>query len=341
MNTSMRRTWYEQDDKVVRGHLLAKSLIDLAVSRGANIDSVLCGTGIFYDDLNDRDYLVSSRQFFGLIENIQHHLSEHNLSFLFGRFLFINSESDVKQLLANANNIGSFIRILKCYSTQIFPLLYFTERIYQDKTYLTFNSAVLENKTLRFLIESTFSSISSLCKWRFGKAIPLHFYFPYEQPKNSYEYEENLGHRLHFDSHLHMICLGNEWLYAPITNNTHPSSNKDCIAAYRKKRKQLLFNHGLLHHMALYFQQNNHANLIDAAEFMHVSPATLKRKLRQHGTSFQRIQDKVRRDQAVFDLKVRRQDNQNVAKGLNFNDLTNFRRAFKRWTGLTPSDLKQ
>jgi len=34
-------------------------------------------------------------------------------------------------------------------------------------------------------------------------------------------------------------------------------------------------------------------------------------------------------------------NNEQVAAHLHFNDITNFRRAFKRWTGLTPSDSRQ
>ena len=71
-----------------------------------------------------------------------------------------------------------------------------------------------------------------------------------------------------------------------------------------------------------------------------VSPATLKRHLARHGSHFQAELDQVRAHVAMQLFQMRGYDNEAVAQYLGFHDATNFRRSFKRWTGLVPSLLR-
>ena len=68
--------------------------------------------------------------------------------------------------------------------------------------------------------------------------------------------------------------------------------------------------------------------------------ATFKRKLKQHGSSFQELQDQLRKQQAVYWLQLQGLNNEESAIKMEFSDIPNFRRAVKRWTGLTPSQLR-
>ena len=72
-----------------------------------------------------------------------------------------------------------------------------------------------------------------------------------------------------------------------------------------------------------------------------MSASTLKRKLQKHGTHFQEQLDQARKHVALYLYQVRGYGNEEVAAYLQFNDTTNFRRSFKRWTGLVPSQARQ
>ncbi|MGV8864711.1 MAG: AraC family transcriptional regulator [Pseudomonas sp.] len=81
---------------------------------------------------------------------------------------------------------------------------------------------------------------------------------------------------------------------------------------------------------------NRWPDLESVAEQMHISPQTLRRHLREEGTSFQGLKDQLRRDMAIYHLSRAELSLQQIAEQLGFSEPSAFHRAFKKWTGLTP-----
>lgn len=76
------------------------------------------------------------------------------------------------------------------------------------------------------------------------------------------------------------------------------------------------------------------------ARAMDLSPASLRFKLQQRSTSFQQLLDDTRRELACQYLLQLSLSVTEVAYLLGFNDTSNFARAFKRWTGRSPSAFR-
>jgi AraC-like DNA-binding protein len=74
------------------------------------------------------------------------------------------------------------------------------------------------------------------------------------------------------------------------------------------------------------------------AERLNLTPATLRRRLRHEGSSYQKIKDDIRRDTAIYLLGSGARSIEQVAEDIGFNEPTSFYRAFRRWTGVTPRD---
>ncbi|MVV48807.1 AraC family transcriptional regulator [Pseudomonas sp. PB120] len=72
-----------------------------------------------------------------------------------------------------------------------------------------------------------------------------------------------------------------------------------------------------------------------------LSTQTLHRNLQQEGTSFQRILDDLRRDQAIELLANQHLSLADAAEQLGFSETRSFSRAFKQWTGINPSVLRR
>ncbi len=76
------------------------------------------------------------------------------------------------------------------------------------------------------------------------------------------------------------------------------------------------------------------------ATAMHCSARTLQRRLTEEGTSFQEVLDDARHEQALILLQTHHKPVGEVAFLLGYSDLRPFVRAFKRWTGRTPAEVR-
>lgn len=78
----------------------------------------------------------------------------------------------------------------------------------------------------------------------------------------------------------------------------------------------------------------------EVAVMVHMNERTLRRKLEVEGTSFGGIVDDVRASLATEYLRTTKMKTEHIAALIGFSDAANFRRAFKRWTGMSPSEFR-
>ena len=78
----------------------------------------------------------------------------------------------------------------------------------------------------------------------------------------------------------------------------------------------------------------------DVAQRMNRSLSTLQRQLSAEGISFQKLRDETRRRLAEEYIRAQELSLSQIAYLLGFSDQSNFSRAFKRWTGLSPREYR-
>lgn len=77
--------------------------------------------------------------------------------------------------------------------------------------------------------------------------------------------------------------------------------------------------------------------LAEVAAHFHLSPRTLMRRLKAEGLTYQQLLDAELFRQAVPLLRTPGHGVESVAVALGYQEATAFRRAFRRWSGLSPS----
>lgn len=91
-----------------------------------------------------------------------------------------------------------------------------------------------------------------------------------------------------------------------------------------------------------YLLTNSYLQLVSqesvAANF-NISTRSLQRKLKEEGVTYLEIVEEVRKTLAINYLKGKQYQVKEVAHILGYNELSAFIRAFKRWTGKTPSEF--
>lgn len=73
---------------------------------------------------------------------------------------------------------------------------------------------------------------------------------------------------------------------------------------------------------------------------LKLSRSTLLRRLRDEGVTFQSLLDETRKELAIRYLRKSDLNNQQIAHLVGYRDPNAFQRAFRKWTGMTPQDLR-
>ena len=77
------------------------------------------------------------------------------------------------------------------------------------------------------------------------------------------------------------------------------------------------------------------------AEALCMSPATLQVRLAKRGNSFLQLMDDTRRELACDYMRQRTRSVTEITFLLGFTSTSNFARAFKRWTGISPTQFRE
>ena len=111
------------------------------------------------------------------------------------------------------------------------------------------------------------------------------------------------------------------------------------LLTVRPYRRDRLLVEKVRHALAQHPEHCRNADTL--AAWLHLSPRTLHRQLKEEGASLQALKDAVRRDVAI-DLLLRTQRPiKQIAEAVGFHNDKSFIRAFAQWTGQPPHALRQ
>jgi AraC-like DNA-binding protein len=91
----------------------------------------------------------------------------------------------------------------------------------------------------------------------------------------------------------------------------------------------------------LLISYGSNLSLDDVAERLRISPRSLNRQLAQLNTSYRKMVEEVRREQATKLLHNSSLKISEIAAELGYTDTSNFVRAFRKWMGITPLNYRK
>ena len=108
-------------------------------------------------------------------------------------------------------------------------------------------------------------------------------------------------------------------------------------AKYEQRSNMSFQARRIMYHKA---KQGIFLNRDQLADLLSCSHRTLTRKLKREGVSFQKLLDAVRFSMAKQILYQSNKSTKQVANAIGMNDSAVFCRAFKKWSGMTPSEYR-
>ena len=170
---------------------------------------------------------------------------------------------------------------------------------------------------------------------------PKTIYFEFSEPGDSALYSKMFNCPLIFDHHFTGIELTAEQVQLCLSKQNDlavPLLMKTCD----EELHNILSANSVLQQIYEWVCQHIHGDLSlnQLSEQMCMTPRTLRRRLAEYDTSFNEVCAEVKCRFAKNYLVKTKLSIDDIAASLGFKDPANFRRAFKGWTNLTPTQFR-
>ena len=164
-------------------------------------------------------------------------------------------------------------------------------------------------------------------------------HFTYSRPQ-SWNRALFPGIRVIFDAKFNGLVFHRHALHTPIASHD-PVSLQNLTEYFDSKLSAMPSSDFIARvRKAIYRQGNMMATQNEIAAAMGLSPRTLRRKLQDSDITYKDILNKVRTDKAIGLLRDNKLRIYQVGELMGYTNLSNFRRAFKMWTGKTFKDFR-
>ena len=175
--------------------------------------------------------------------------------------------------------------------------------------------------------------------WLIGKSIPLQqVKMRGAEPAHAAEYRFMFPCPITYGHDYDAFVFSEEELVNPVTQraeNLREHFKQAPLNWFTRQEFTPVYTRRVMDYLAEY--REHEASMQDIADSVNVSERTLRRKLTEEGTSFQEIKDKLRKNMAIYYLSQPDIPISTITNKLGFSEPAAFTRAFKQWTGQTPT----
>ncbi len=329
------------DDKCIDSQLLVANLVALFRQRGLSMITLLAGTAIFEQDLNQSGHKISAVQLNKLLDNAIKQWPSDDLAFILGQQWLPAQSGPLTQGLLCCKHFGQAQQFWQRYHWLTQPWLQISRWQTPQQQHLLIQQDLGMPQLQRFFMELSLSSLVASFKSLSRSRWHGHFSLPYTAPSNIDQYYKYLGDSIKFEQPICVVSFDQT-----IDQQPFEMANRQGLWQANRQIRRLYLNSdfriGLPAMVRRLMLQQIHSNqsLPDIAAQLSLSPATLKRRLKAFNISFQQLQDEAKLQHAIYLIAINGDSNPHIAKQLKFADSNNFRRSFKRWTGKLPSNFK-
>lgn len=268
---------------------------------------------------------------------------EPALGLLLGQRLNVSTHGILGYAVLASANLGQAIQFaLKYY--RVLGLSFDLEVIdLNDRLELRAVESMPLGPLSRFAAEGLLTSLYTIARFLIGAELKgLALGFAYAPPAYAERYCEVFGVTPQFEQPWHWLSLPKRYLEQPMAL-ANPGTVQMCEQQCEALLATLDVQEGLLTRIRrlLLARPGDFPDLESAARALHTSGRSLRRHLSELGTSYQQVLDEVRKRLALQYLTTTHLPLYEIAFLLGFSDPSNFRRAFKKWTGKSPGDYRQ
>jgi AraC-like DNA-binding protein len=316
-------------------------LIDMVESQGCDRDRLLAGTSLAHTGIDSIGARVGDQDFRTLVANARALTGDPALGLKLGLRLHLSAHAVLGQAFMTCKDLGQVMDLLLKYYHLLASNLELEYSEEGDMCVLTVMTHP-EEIEFEFGFELLFGAfINTLRGMLNDPQLALRMELPYPAPAHADLYYEVLGQDVHFDCVQGRILFHRDWLDTPL-----PSSNPALRKLYEAECARLLRDLEGEDSVAertlrlLRKLEGQYPQMPQIANMLNLSPRTYRRRLDEEQKSFQKLLDQVRAEHATRYLQNTRLPLSSIAYMVGFSDSSNFRRAYRKWTGKAPREVR-
>jgi AraC-like DNA-binding protein len=333
------------NDKIHAPFKLA-ALVDTLREQGIPAQECLRGVGVEPHQLGDATVRTSVRQYAHACMNALRLGPNARTPFQVGSRLHLLAYGMYGYALMSCLSLRDYFNLGVKYHLLATPILTINWHEYQDSAVWSFPDEFTfapSNELRQFLLEQQFTQHVTHLQDVAGRDIrPMKAHFSYRTPAHAAIYEDYLGCPCEFgrercELHYESSILDQR---PPLAHHLTSAMFRETCEYLIKKAKSSSGVSGETYQL-LIRKPGHFPGMEDVAQALHMTSRTLRRRLDGEGLSFSEILDDVHRSISIEYLKTTSMSVDDIGILVGFNDVANFRKAFKRWTGKTPSEMRR
>ena len=337
------KTLTNRPDQGIPG-VYALLVLDVVSRWGYNAETLFGPFNLTSEELSDPNFRISTTLANDLVQHALRLTGEPTLGFHIGTQMRISIHGFIGYAIMTANNISEALVLAHRFIQLRMPFLQLYFSTFGEKVTIQIQSEIdIEPLRTEILISLVigFITMASAIAAIDNPTGDLDFDFP--KPHGFERFLEKFpNHQFRFDQPHLLFSFDKKYLNLKMVNADPISSQiaiNQCeaeLSALGERRRLSMRVRDLLTH-----SEQHYLSIETVAEKLHMSDRTLKRQLATEGTSFSTIVDEVRYRHATSLLSRTDYTLEQIADELGYSDVANFSRAFKRWSGRSPSNWRK
>lgn len=321
------------------------ALINTVAEQGICSDVVLQGTGLEVGQLTDSTTLTSIRQYIDACDNVIAASAHPCTAFQMGQYLHLSAYRVYGHGLMSSSTLRDFFNFSVKYQALSTPAVRFQWREEAGVAAWFFFDTyghLITQRAREFLVrQQMVQQMTHVMDTAGDGCRPIKALFAFSDGGHKDIYEQFLGCECVFDcatTELHYLQSSLSWVPQFANRLTHASLQDACDRLMRQTKVHAGVTGEV--HQRLVLSAEQFPTMEHIAQQMQITTRTLRRKLEAEGTDYGTILDGLRGSLAMEYLQTTKMSTEDIAVKIGFSDGSNFRRAFKRWTGKTTREMR-
>ena len=310
-----------------------------------NLGILLKGSGLSVKGLMDDTTLLTKSQQLQILHNAIQYSGNPAFGLDFGRALTPPTHGPLGFLANSSPNLVTAIQDFQSFIPARISIIQSRAEYREGNLDCSFEVDIEDNSHLyRCVAEAFFLSMISLVEFVLGdKFREGSMHCKYAKPPHHLEYAKSVHCPIRFDAPVNKLVVPEKLLLTANVSSDFQNYKFALQQCQRMLDELDDSEHPMTHRVRRQLLLHPPGQLSEeaAAQQNFISKRTLARRLEAENSSFRELREQLLKSLATDYLRDTTLSVEAVAVLLNYHDSSSFRRAFKRWTQMTPQQFRQ